>query len=217
MENYNTKYITENITSKDYYNLPQLSNSTLTAMKMEIEGKEYNVGNSFLYGSLVDAILTEPLRVDRFRKTLDGYDVKDIWNGANNCAKAIREHKSYIFIIHAQKQKISISDLEIKYKNVNFTIPARCKWDFFGPICGDIKTTSAKSQKEFDEQCEYLDYYRARAFYMDIENTNLDLLIGVSKVNYKVFTKVIKKGDDNYLKGKEQYSFLCFKYWMLKM
>lgn len=201
----------------DYYSRPEVSNSTLTALKMELAGQTFGENNNFLFGSLVDAMLTEPHRVDKFEKTLDGINVSDIWNGAYNCVKAIRNHKTYHFIVNSKKQKVSTSIFNLNWEGLEYSIPVRCKWDFFGYVSGDIKTTSATSQKQFDEQCEFLDYYRARAFYMDIEKTYKDLLIGVSKVNYKVFTKIITRDDEYYKKGKEQYEELCFKYWALKM
>jgi hypothetical protein len=201
----------------DYYNRPEVSNSTLTALKMELAGESYPENSNFLFGSLVDAMITEPNRVDRFAKTLDGIDCAEIWNGAFNCAKAIRNHKTYHFIANSEKQKVSTSIFNLNWNGLEYSLPVRCKWDFFGYVSGDIKTTSATSQKQFEEQCEFLEYYRGRAFYMDIENTNKDLLIAVSKVNYKVFTKIITRNDEFYNKGREQYEELCFKYWALKI
>ena len=50
---------------------------------------------------------------------------------------------------------------------------------------------------------------------MDIAGSNQDILIGISKVNNKVFKLPIKRGDDFYNSGKEKYLELAFKWWYL--
>jgi hypothetical protein len=80
---------------------------------------------------------------------------------------------------------------------------------------GDIKSTAATTQKQFEEACRYFDYDRSRFWYMNIANSNQDILIGISKVNFKIFKLPIRKGDDFYNEGKKKALELAFKYWQL--
>ena len=121
------------------------------------------------------------------------------------------------FIDKAEHQKTSFATINFNWnEDFNFSLDCRCKWDFFGHISGDLKTTACTTQKQFDSVFSFLDYDRARAFYMDIDNTDTDLVIGVSKVNFKIFYKQIKRNDTTYLQGKDKYTELAFKYYILK-
>jgi len=204
----------------DYFRRSEVSNSDLTKLKYQLSGRELpDMSAALLFGTVVDAMITEPFRINKIDRSLDGYiDIKHIYDSCERCVKALRnDTKAWTIITKADKQKISTSERQLSYNGVQFTLPVRCKWDFFGSISGDLKTTAAKTQKEFEAHCEYLEYYRARAWYMDIDNTNVDLIIGVSKHNQKIFYKKIIRGDENYQKGRQQYLELAFKYWILKM
>lgn len=50
---------------------------------------------------------------------------------------------------------------------------------------------------------------------MDLEKTGRDIIIGVSKVNFKVFVLPIERNDRFYNIGKEQYTELAFRYWAI--
>lgn len=206
-------------TETDYFKIPAVSNSGLTALKYEIYGRELpDLTEAFFFGSLVDAMLTERHRISFLAKTYDGQKVDfKIWARAHRCYLAIKnDQKAWPFIRNAETQKVSIKDRLIKHNGVEFFLRCKCKWDFFGHISGDIKTTAATSQKQFEDVCLRLDYYRSRAWYMDLEGTNMDVIIGVSKVNFKVFFVRIQRGDEKYQIGKEQYEELAFKWWVLK-
>ena len=113
-------------------------------------------------------------------------------------------------------QKISQTDRLFDWNGLEFWLPVRCKWDFFGHISGDIKSTAATTQKQFEAACQHFDYYRSRAWYMDIENTRQDLLIGISKVNFKIFYVRIIRGDEKHQQGVADYTDLALKYYILK-
>lgn len=199
-----------------YFDLPQVSNSDLTALKHHLTGVDFNPPEeAFAFGSLVDAMITEPDRIDWFRKTLNGQPVED-FDRAKACFRAFNKHHlAPAFIKGAEFQKVSIKERLFEWEGLEFWLNCRCKWDFFGHISGDIKTTTATTQKQFESACDYFDYFRQRAWYMDLENTDRDVLIGISKVNYKVFIIKIERNDENYLKGKAQYTDLAMKYWAL--
>ena len=107
-----------------------------------------------------------------------------------------------------------------EYGSFPFTLDTRCKWDWFLSACnfgGDLKTTFATSQKQFDEAVDFFDWDRSRAWYMDIANSNLDFIYAISKKNCLVFKKHINRGDAIYLRGREKYEELAFQYWCLNL
>ena len=69
----------------------------------------------------------------------------------------------------------------------------------------------ATDQKGFENAVKYFDMDRQRAYYMDIKGSEMDVLIGVSKVNFKVFKVFIDRNSDLYSSGCSKY-----KYWALK-
>jgi hypothetical protein len=58
-----------------------------------------------------------------------------------------------------------------QYGNFEYTLDTRCKWDWWLPTYGfggDLKSTFASTQKQFDEAIDFFDWDRSRAWYMDI-------------------------------------------------
>lgn len=200
-----------------YYKRPEVSNSDLTALMYEISGVTLpDMTDVFAFGNLVDAMITEPDRIDWYRKLMDGQPVKE-WDKAMKMYKAFNsDDRCKAIIKRSETQKISVGQREFNHLGIDFKLDCRCKWDFFGSISGDIKTTAATNQKQFEAACKYFHYPRSRAWYMDLENTPKDLIIGISKVNYKIFFLPIERGSELYNLGKEQYTELAFKWWMLK-
>jgi hypothetical protein len=80
---------------------------------------------------------------------------------------------------------------------------------------GDIKSTVCTTQKAFEQSLEYFDYDRQRAWYMDISGAVRDVLIGISKENFKVFIVTITRDSEIYKRGREKYQELAFRYWYL--
>lgn len=201
----------------NYFDLPSVSNSDLTKLKNELSGQDnFDPTRAFALGSLLDAMITEPHRVCYISKKLDGVAQED-FDLSRKMAKAFNENSyARMLISGAEFQKISVKDRILTYNDFEFSLSCRCKWDFFGAVSGDIKTTTAKTQKEFEAACNHFDYFRSRAWYMDIEGRDRDVIIGISKVNFKVFFVKIERGDANYIKGLEDYLELAFKYWVLK-
>lgn len=82
-------------------------------------------------------------------------------------------------------------------------------------MSADIKSTVCTTQKQFEECVKYFDYDRQRAWYMDIEGRCNDVLIGISKKNFKVFKVPVRKGSELYNSGRKKYEELAFKWWYL--
>ena len=123
------------------------------------------------------------------------------------------------FVKQCKFQHISFNPaFPIECDGVEFTLPAKCKWDLFRPdidLSGDIKSTACTSQKQVEEALRYFSYDRSRAWYMDLEKRNNDILIFISKANFKIFKVPIRRSDAIYTEGKKKYQDLAFKYWYL--
>lgn len=203
--------------AQDYFHLPYVSNSNLTELWLMLSGREMpDVREALAFGSLFDAILTEPHRINLYQKTLDGQPVKDFDRAIKMKKALMSDPRVRDIFASVSYQKVSIAERQFEYMDIPFTLTCKCKWDFYGPISGDIKTTIATTQAGFEAACDHLQYYRSRAWYMDIDNTDKDLIIGISKVNFKVFFVPIRRDDEKYNLGKQQYTELAFKYWMLE-
>lgn len=213
----------------EYYNRREVSNSDLTELKNLLHPRQQfgDKEAAFRFGSLVDAIITESARVNIYRHTVD-----DIQYTADEFALALEMYKS--LRMEARKDDFLAKVLELsdtqrfmvnqaqrfEYGSFSFTLGTRCKWDWFLSACnfgGDLKTTFATSQKQFDEAVDFFDWDRSRAWYMDIANSNLDFIYAISKKNCLVFKKHINRGDAIYLRGREKYEELAFQYWCLNL
>lgn len=208
-----------------YYNRTEVSNSDLTELKNMLYPRlQYGDKEKiFAFGSLVDALVTEPARVNRFQLTVD--DVKyteDDFRLAMEMQKSlVRESRRDEFLAYvlsnSDTQKFMVREREFEYCGLSYTLPTRCKWDWWLPkvgFGGDLKTTFAVSQSQFDEAVDFFDWDRSRAWYMDIARSSRDFIYAVSKKNCKVFKKFIERGDRIYSRGREKYDELAFKYYL---
>lgn len=208
-----------------YYNRNEVSNSDLTELKnllyprLQFGDKE----KIFAFGSLVDAIITEPDRVNYYQLTVD-----DVKYTEDDFALAMEMHKSLLLearkdefldyvLKNSDTQKFMVKEREFDYTGFKYHLPTRCKWDWFLSSVGfggDLKTTFAVSQAQFDEAVDFFDWDRSRAWYMDIAGSNKDFIYAISKKNCKVFKKLIERGDQVYRRGFDKYNELAFKYYL---
>lgn len=212
-----------------YYGRPEVSNSDLTALK-ELLHPRMQFGNreaAFRFGNLVDAIITEPARVNYYRFTVDDTQyTEDEFLHAREMYKSLRmEAESDPFLAYvlknAETQKFMVNEAQqFEYCSFPFHLSTRCKWDWWlgaAGFGGDLKSTFASSQKEFDEAIDFFDWDRSRAWYMDIAGSDRDFIYAISKKNCKVFKKHINRGDAIYNAGREKYEELAFQYWCLNL
>ena len=211
----------------EYYNRTEVSNSDLTELKNILYPREQygDREKAFKFGTLLDAMITEPHRVRYDKRTVDGviYSTEE-WQLAEEMKKSLRrEANKDAFLKYvldaATTQKTSINHgQQFKYGRFEYSLDTRCKWDWwlqelqFG---GDLKTTAAETQNQFDEALDFFDWDRSRAWYMDIAGSNQDFIYAISKKNCKVFKKAIQRGDTTYNRGKQKYEELAFKWWQL--
>lgn len=211
------------VVQDDYYGRPEVSNSDLSWIKKYWmpQGQVIDLEKAYKFGTLIDCMITEPHKVNYFNFTCAGYFyTKEDFEKAELMKKSFYNDPLCANMAKQSSfQKISVREqFMITYAGFTFSLPVRCKWDLFiehFDMAGDIKSTTATTQKQFEDAVRYFDYDRQRAWYMDIEGRNNDILIGISKVNYKIFKVPIKRGDDLYNSGRDKYQELAFKYWYL--
>lgn len=210
-----------------YYQRSEVSNSDLTELKnilhprMQFGDKEA----AFRFGSLVDAIITEPARVDYYHLTVDDEQyTEDEFRHAQEMLNSLRHEArkdEFLFRVlgYADTQRFMVNKAQqFTYCDFPFALDTRCKWDWWLPMFnfgGDLKTTFAESQKQFDEAVDFFDWDRSRAWYMDIAGSERDFIYAISKKNGKVFKKFITRDDEVYKRGREKYEELAFQYWCL--
>ena len=212
---------------QSYYSRPEVSNSDLTQLKNLLHPRlQYgDREEAFRFGSLVDALVTEPFRVNRYRFTVD--DVQYSENEFEHATQMLRSLRSEArrdaflakVLETADTQRCMFNKRQqFQYGGFSFSLDTRCKWDWFLTpygFGGDLKTTFASSQKEFDEAVDFFDWDRSRAWYMDIARSDRDFIYGISKKNGCVFKKFINRDDAIYKRGREKYEELAFQYWCL--
>jgi hypothetical protein len=207
----------------NYYHRLEVSNSDLSRLKDRLYPKEtvHDPTDAYAFGSLIDAMITEPERVNYFKRTLDGKRIKkELFDNAAAMKKAFWNDEFCCSITeHSQGQKISVlHDKEFDYRDYEFQLDVRCKWDIWREDWkwgGDIKSTTATTQAQFEAAARYFDYDRQRAWYMEIENAERDVLIGISKVNHKIFKIFINRDSEFYRSGKDKYMELAFRWFLL--
>lgn len=205
----------------EYFAYPALSNSKMSEIKKHLTKKDdfFDPADAFRFGSLIDAMITEGHRIEWAMKLLDDQPIIPTeFETARKMRKAFLADRSccdLVFSNNVEYQKVFIRQLEMQSTGVQFSVLCKCKFDFYGAVSGDIKSTTAKTLQEFIAACYRFDYFRSRAFYMDIAKTDIDVIIGISKVNFKIFKLVIKRGDKYHTEGVNQYQELAFHYWVL--
>lgn len=209
----------------NYYNRTEVSNSDLTALKEMLHPRVIPGDReaAFRFGSLVDAIITEPQRVNYYRNMVD-----DVIYSDDEMRHAVEMHKA---LLHEAKRDsflamvLANSDTQrcminlqqpFTYCGFTFRLDTRCKWDWWlGSFGGDLKTTAAATQAEFDAALDHFDWDRSRAWYMDIARSDRDFIYAISKKNNRVFKHFITRDDATYQRGREKYLELAFQYWTL--
>jgi len=215
------------MTQDPYFGRSEVSNSDLSSLKALLYPREEFGGKekAYAFGTLLDNMITEIDKVDFYNLTVKYCDYK-FTQADFDLAKAMKASylkDPFCRMINeaADFQAITVNhNFDIEHNRFKFQLSAgvRCKWDLLvkaWKMGGDIKSTTAETQKQFEAACEHFDYFRSRAWYMDLEGTEKDMLIGISKVNQQVFKIPIARGDKYYKKGKAEYQDLSFKYWML--
>ena len=216
-----------------YYQRSEVSNSDLTALKYMLHPNLNFTSpkardKAFHLGTLVDALVTEPKKCNHYRMTVDDEKyTKSEWEWGKSMLSAIRKasaHDPFLDYVlkNADGQRWFANPIQkFDLGCYDFELPTRCKFDWFlGNFGGDLKTTAASSQHEFENCIDFFDWDRSRAWYMDLVHSldpamgNQDFIYAISKKNNKVFFKKIVRDDETYRRGKDKYLELAFQYYM---
>lgn len=213
----------------EYYRRSEVSNSDLTELKNLLHPRPQfgDKEAAFRFGTLVDAVITEPERVNYYRFTVDDVQyTEDEFLIAQDMYRSLKmEARRDPFLAKvlemAETQRFMVNKQQVfEYGGFHFRLDTRCKWDWFFPLMnfgGDLKTTFATTQKQFDEAVDFFDWDRSRAWYMDIAQSDRDFIYAISKQNGRVFKKFINRGDEIYRRGREKYEELAFQWWCLNL
>lgn len=211
-----------NYNSDPYFDRPEVSNSDLSWIKDYYQPQRLKVDKdkAYKFGTLVDAIITEPEKVDYYQHTVDGipYDKEDFDSAIEMKKAFMKDELSNRILSVSNCQTIIIKRLTFNFEGIDFELDTRCKWDLWSDVLkygGDIKSTAATSQKQFEDAVRFFDYDRQRAWYMNIAGSDKDVIIGISKKNYKVFKVPVRRGDELFEQGVKKYNELAFKWWSL--
>ena len=215
--------------SDNYYERGEVSNSDLTELKDLLHPRP-QFGDreaAFRFGSLVDALITEPARVNFYRRTVDDVEYpewefrKGLFLRDSLRREAGRDKFLAQVLELADTQTVMVNEGQVfDYCGFYFLLDTRCKWDWFMKdygFGGDLKTTFASTQQEFEQAVDFFDWDRSRAWYMDIAGSDRDFIYAISKKTGQVFKKFINRGDEVYNRGREKYLELAFQYWCLDL
>jgi len=204
-----------------YFGRSEVSNSDLHDLhKFLYGGDDRDPTDAYRFGTLIDALVTEPEAIDFYKRTChnEQYTAEEFATGIK-MRDAFRKDKISSQIIPlCTFQQVFNGPVKLKRGNFEFSIPMRCKYDLWMPPLkygGDIKSTTATTQKQFMAACKFFHYDQQRAVYMTQSGANHDILIGISKVNFKVFKLFINRGDTFFNEGMEKFTDIAFKWYEL--
>ncbi|MEM6297313.1 MAG: hypothetical protein AAF740_01350 [Bacteroidota bacterium] len=172
----------------------------------------------FAFGSLLDAMITEPERVEATTRTLYDdtgeiltFDV-DTYQHSKRLANSFWDHPLMRPLCDGIQFQKEIYRLNFHGGK------ARCKFDGLHKRLGiglEIKGLAVSSMKALLNSIELLDYDRGAAWYMDLAKIDCMLLACIRKDGNGVLPFVIKRNDPVYLSGKIKYLYLlrCYTNW----
>ena len=170
---------------------------------------------AYAFGTLVHASILEPFRLSHSEETIDGEPAEG-FQQAQNMRAAFWANKICAEFHSGCKYEVEMfkENTRFEYNGKKFAMNCKCKYDLWnGEYGGDIKTTSAETEQEFLKSVATFDYARARVFYSKVSGAKKDLIIGISKKNFKVFLVFMKEGDALWQQGEKKLAEIAFNYW----
>jgi hypothetical protein len=143
------------IIADPYYSRSEVSNSELSWLEKYWLPQQLvlDLENAFRFGSLLDAMITEPEKVDYFKLQVAGVQFEKAEFDKAAAMKKVFFADPFCKALAAQcsMQKVTIKpDFEIDYNGFKFSLPARAKWDFYADkidLSGDLKQLPAPHRK----------------------------------------------------------------------
>jgi len=203
-----------NISDEVYFAMSEVSNSTLSALDRETSGRPEPNPANYRIGSLVDCMVTSPDKVNDLLMTAHGVQYTQSEFDLAYAMVNDFNRSPYASICKGINQAVFVRDLTVS----GFTASCRCKADIWctGAKAGvDLKTTVASTQAQFEKMIEVLSYDRQSAFYADVMEVDKFLILGISKTARKIFPYLVRRGDECYMRGKEKYENLLYRWVMM--
>lgn len=216
-----------------YFSLKQyISNSDFSAVKkaLAMERTWGDMQKAFDFGSLVDAMVTEPDLLDADNMVLKNHNgiltyEKDDWDKATLMKRAIDDDEMARYVINMMDKQVveKLDEFPFEYAGLEVWMPVRCKLDGIKKSIKtgmDLKSTACLNLKSFIKTIETWDYDRQAAFYMDVCCLDNFWFFGVSKKpnkrgKHEVFKLAVQRDDEIYLSGRAKYQKLGFFYNLL--
>ncbi|HEY4337336.1 MAG TPA: hypothetical protein VGM89_15605 [Puia sp.] len=198
---------------------PFVSNSALSKLKSGYLNLE-----AFRFGTLFHSITLEFPTVNLLTGKIKGYDYA--YTPAE--IKLARAMRAAFLCDSLCRQMLASCAVEVEMYNPNtpffhqgqhFALDTKRKYDLWSWEAGwggDIKSTSATTEREFLRDIDAFDYDRGRVFYSLGSGASQDLIIGVSKVApHRIFKVYMRLGDGLWDRGTDKANALAHEYWTL--
>lgn len=217
----------------NYFDRPEVSNSDLKALeRMFLVKPEQDLTEVFNFGSLVDAMLTEPWRVLRMS---DGVGTpfcqlrletgglitysSSTYKHASKLSQNLKNDRVVKMMLDTMSgQWVVAREMSFVYEEQEYKIKGRCKFDGYSQkykIGVDYKTTACSTLKAFRDAIDFFDWDQQGAWYMDLAEIDSHWIIGVSKKTGEVFKHVIQRDDEVYKRGRDKYARWAYRWLML--
>lgn len=202
---------------KEYFSHPYVNNSGLSKFK----GGDHwaNKQKAFAFGSLVHAAILQFDRLNIIRATLDGeaIDPIDVKRGMN-MRRAFFDNDKCRDLFKTCRTEVAMynKNTRFEFHGTKFAIDTKRKYDLWndvGTFGGDIKTTNAETHEQFLNAIDEYDYDRGRVFYAAGSGAKMDIIIGISKINFNIFLVPMNKGCKLWTRGEEKLAELAYRYW----
>lgn len=212
-----------------YFLRSEVSNSDLSELKKLIipKGQQIDQQKAFRFGTLVDALITQPHKVNTFERTCEDYiySEDEMAIGRGMLQSFMRDQFcSNIHGIAMKQRMVTIQKFKITYNaKFIFYLSVRCMFDLFCELIdlsGEIKSTDCTTHKAFEDSLDYFEYDRQGAFYLDMADQasmirrNKHMIIGISKhPPHAIFKIPMVRGERLFNRGQANYQDLAFDYW----
>lgn len=198
-----------------------VSNSDFNWLKREVlsSAERFDLDSAYRTSALVYAMITEPHRVNYNHFTLDDVCYEEFEFQQCELMKIAfkKDELCRTLLQTSPGQVFKSKEVQMNYGGFDFTLNLSCRYHIWSERLqygAGIRSTSATSQKQFEDSVRYLDYDRQRVVYMTASDAQQDMLIGISKVNYNIFKLPIKRGSSLYKSGLEKMNEIGFKWWL---
>ena len=193
------------MSEKAYRDHPDVANSDIKALKAQMIGSPIpeNLDGIFEFGTLSHHLILEAEKANYLHEDIrKGLEMKDTFYDDPFC-RAFVEHPNF----EAEKEF---------HRNNLLGVSAKCRMD--GSIRSrkeilEFKSLAITTQSAFEEAIYHFDYDMGLAWYLDVSQYDVELIVAISKKKTdRLFKMVIDRDHDVYKSGLEKYTEWTAKY-----